>query len=424
MKSDKRHLTNGMELSNKDKIKSLAENETYKYLGILEADTIKQVEMKEKIQKEYLRRTKKLLETKLNSRNHIKGINTWAVPLVRYSRAFLKWTREELKQMDQRTRKLMTMHKALYPRDDVDRLYVSRKEGGRGLASIEDSVDTSIHRLENYIQKHEGGLITATRHETENTMNNTMTITRKQKWEGKQLYGRFKRLINNISHNKTWTWLRKGNFKRETESRLITAQDNAIRTNHIKARIDKTQQNSKCRLCGDRDETINHIISECSKLAQRKYKARHDCVGKVIHWEMCKKFKFDHTNKWYMHNSAPVLENDSHKLLWDFNIQTDHLIPARRPDLIIINKKKRTCKIVDFAVPTDPRIKLKECEKKDKYLDLARELKKLWNMQVTIVPIVIGTIYQPLRSDRIWHKVNFFKRSLTGFEFRVFLLLD
>ena len=81
-----------------------------------------------------------------------------------------------------------------------------------------------------------------------------MTITRKQKWEEKQLHGRLKRLTNNISNEKTWTWLRKGNFKRETESLLIAAQNNAIRTNHIKARIDKTQQNSKCRLCGDRDE--------------------------------------------------------------------------------------------------------------------------------------------------------------------------
>ena len=93
-----------------------------------------------------------------------------------------------------------------------------------------------------------------------------------------------------------------------------------------------------------------------------------------------------------MHNPAPVLENATHKLQSDFNIQTDHLIPARRPDLIIINKKKRSSKIVDFAVPTDHRVKLKECEKKDKYLDLARELKKLWNMKVTIVPIVIGSL--------------------------------
>ena len=77
-----------------------------------------------------------------------------------------------------------------------------------------------------------------------------------------------------MSHKKTWTWLRNGNTKRETESLLIAAQNNAIKTNHIKARIDKTQQNSKCRLCGDRDETTNHI-SECSKLAQKEYKTKH-----------------------------------------------------------------------------------------------------------------------------------------------------
>ena len=73
------------------------------------------------------------------------------------------------------------------------------------------------------------------------------------------------------------------------------------------------------------------------------------------------------------------------------NIQTDHLISARRPDLKVINKKKRTCKIVDFAVPVDHRIKLKESAKKDKYLDLDWELKKkLWKMKVTIITIVVG----------------------------------
>ena len=176
----------------------------------------------------------------------------------------------------------MTMHKALHPRDGVDRLYVSRKEEGRGLDSIEDSVDGSIQRLEDEIEKHERGLITTIRNDTD-TIDERMTITRKQKWEEKQLYGRFKRLINNISHQKTWTRLRKGNLKRETESLLIAAQGNAIRTYHIEARIDKTLQNSKYRLCGDRDETINRIISEGSKLAQKEYKVRHDWVSKVIH---------------------------------------------------------------------------------------------------------------------------------------------
>ena len=80
IKSGKRHITDGIELPNHDKIRTLGENETYKYLGILEADTIKQVEMKDKIQQEYCWRTRKLLETKISCRNLFKGINTWAVP--------------------------------------------------------------------------------------------------------------------------------------------------------------------------------------------------------------------------------------------------------------------------------------------------------------------------------------------------------
>ena len=181
--NEKRQTTpdgRGMELPNKDKIRTLGENETYKYLGILEANTIKQVEMKEKIKKEYHRRTRtrKLLKTKLCNRNLIKGINTWAVTLVRYSGPFLKWTREELKQMDQRTSKLLTMHKALHSRDDVDRLYTSRKDGGRGFASIEDNVDASIRRLEDYVEKHEKRLITAI--STDNTKTNRVTIARKK----------------------------------------------------------------------------------------------------------------------------------------------------------------------------------------------------------------------------------------------------
>ena len=88
-----------------------------------------------------------------------------------------------------------------------------------------------------------------------------------------------------------------------------------------------------------------------------------------------------------MHNPTSVLENYTSKLLWDFDIQTD---------FITINKNKRTCKIVDFAILADHRLKLKESQKKDKYQDLNRELKKqtnkLWNMKVKFIPIVIGAL--------------------------------
>ena len=103
------------------------------------------------------------------------------IPLVRYSKIY--------KKTDQRIRKLMTMHKALHLIDDIDRLYGSRKEGGRRLASIKDSVDTSIRQLIEYIKKSQERLITTTWNCTGQIIRTTMIS--KQKWKEKQLYGFF-----------------------------------------------------------------------------------------------------------------------------------------------------------------------------------------------------------------------------------------
>ena len=87
--------------------------------------------------------------------------------------------------------------------------------------------------------------------------------------------------------------------------------------------MDKTQKNSRF---GIRDETINHIIKECSKLVQRKNKIRLDWVRQVTNRELHEKFKFDITNKWYMHNPKSVLEIETHKPLLAFEIQIEYLI--------------------------------------------------------------------------------------------------
>ena len=100
---------------------------------------------------------------------------------VRCSKPFLKWTREEFKQMNKRTRKLMTMHKALHPSDYVDRLYVSRKEGRR-LACIEIA-SMLPRKLKDYTEQSRGRLIRATRNDTDNTWIKRRKITRKQKSE-------------------------------------------------------------------------------------------------------------------------------------------------------------------------------------------------------------------------------------------------
>ena len=88
---------------------------------------------------------------------------------------------------------------------------------------MEDSIDASVHQLEDYMEKHRGRLITFTRNNTNDTRSSGTAITRKQKWEVKQLCKRLKRLTSDISQEKTWTYLRKGNLKRETESLQIAA---------------------------------------------------------------------------------------------------------------------------------------------------------------------------------------------------------
>ena len=77
--------------------------------------------------------------------------------------------------------------------------------------------------------------------------------------------------------------------------------------------------------------------------------------------------------------------------MWDFIIQTDHVIEARRPDLVVVDKD-RSCKITDFPVPRDSRIEEKEKDKREKYQGLGRELHKIWNVKVKILPLVVGSL--------------------------------
>ena len=116
----------------------------------MESDTIKQVQRKNKIEKKKISGELEN-DSRQNSlaKTTSKEINTWAVTLVRYSRPFLKWNRDELKQIDQRIRKLMTMHKTLHPRGDVDRLYVSRKREEEDFQALKSAL---THRY-NYSNK-------------------------------------------------------------------------------------------------------------------------------------------------------------------------------------------------------------------------------------------------------------------------------
>ena len=190
------------------------------------------------------------------------------------------------------------------------------------------------------------------------------------------------RQTKEVRSDQSWAWLQNGDLKRETEILIVAAQNQSIRTNLVKAKIDKNHGDCLCRVCRKVDESIDHIFSGCSKLAQKEYKRRHDNLGKIVHWELGGKCNFEAEDKWYEHELESVLENEDYKILWDFSIQTDHVIEARRPDLVVVDKKERSCKIIDFAVPGDSRIDEKEKDKIEKYQDLGRDLQKIWNVKV------------------------------------------
>ena len=102
-------------------IKSLQEGESYKYLGILEADKFLEEKMKLNVSKEYIRRLRKVLNSKLTGGNLVRGVNSWAVSLLRYSAAFVSWKKSELQAINRKTNKLFTIYGALHPMSGVDR---------------------------------------------------------------------------------------------------------------------------------------------------------------------------------------------------------------------------------------------------------------------------------------------------------------
>jgi len=108
--------------------------------------------MKEKLRKEYFRRVRLILRSELNGKNKIEAINSLAIPTVQYSFGIIDWKYSELKTLDSKTRKTLTMHGILHPKSDVDRLYIARKEGGRGLIEIENAYKVAIVRLNHYLE--------------------------------------------------------------------------------------------------------------------------------------------------------------------------------------------------------------------------------------------------------------------------------
>ena len=381
-------------------VMQVLEEEGYKYLGVLQLDKPLYEEMKDKIKTEYIRRVKRLCSSKLNSGNLVTGINAWAIGVIRYSAGIIKWTKEELANLDRKTRKIMTMNRNLHPRSSVARLYLKRKDGGRGLISVEECVETESKGLHDYLGGSEEELLRFAKtegvlkeDETKEAYKSRVKGKKESEWKEKALHGQYVRDIEGKTDGDTWRWLRNGFLKPETEGMILAAQEQSLRTRAIQSAIDGRDVSPLCRMCATAPETAMHIVSACPKIAQTWMKERHDRVAAHVHWELCRKYGIECSEKWYEHTPTDV-ENEVVEITWDQTVQTDRYIRHNRPDIIVKLKEESKWILIDIAVPADYNIEVTEGKKIEKYRDdLGFEIQRIYRVAETpIVPVVIGAL--------------------------------
>ena len=115
--------------------------------------------MKEKVRKEYYHRVRLVLKSELNAANRFEAINTLAVPVNTYSFNIRNWKMSEIKRLDTKTRKLLTIHRMHHPKADVNRMYLPRRIGGRGLTKLETAYKSTTTGLETYLRNTEHALL-------------------------------------------------------------------------------------------------------------------------------------------------------------------------------------------------------------------------------------------------------------------------
>jgi len=426
--------TSDIVLDDENIIQEIDQEETYKYLGVHEGEGIQHAKMKEKIRKEYYRRIRLVIKSELNSANKMKAINSLATPVVTYSYNIINWNMSEIKRLDSKTRKLLTMERMHHPKADVDRIYLPRSEGGRGLIQLEKAYKTTVIGLHAYLEHTEDTLMKLVNaHEKQKKSHSVFkeakkysrelqmetlpskedrniteyakkikkiakehaTTQQKEVWRSKPLHGQYPNRVQkpDVEQSQTHRWLRSAGLKAETEGLIIAAQDQSLATRAHQHYIFKNVSiDPTCRMCHEHDETVDHLVSGCPVLARNEFIHRHDRAATYIHWKILHHYNLPTASKWYEHRPSTVSEGNGVTILWDMKIFTDRLISANRPDIIIKDIQNKTCYMIDMAVPSERNVSTKEVEKLSKYKDLEIEINRMWGMRTVVIPVVIGAL--------------------------------
>ena len=416
-------------------IEDLAEDTTYKYLGIEENATIEHKKMREKIKKEYLSRLKRICKSYLTPKNKITAVNQLAIPVVTYGFGIVDWPQGDLNYLDIKTRKILTRNKVIYRNQCMDRMYIPRKEGGLGLTEISQAFRSTIVSLGQYlISSTEDIMKTVAHHHREVLSQQTSVIklaqnfgkelihdrqgneaqpatklakkTRSQyskqeekvrieNWKKHQRACKFPEELEKcyIDKEESLRWLKNGVLGFDGERIIVGAQDQGLLTNGFR-KMARLSQSDQCRFCKNAVESSNHLVSGCEiLLAEGHYTTRHNKICKYIHWKACKELGIEAADNVWEHKPEPVVANEKITIYYDKIIPTGRYIEngAIKPDIVIWNKEERKAQIIDVTVPNDFGLNRAERGKITKYQDLKNDLRTTWRLkEIDIIPVVIG----------------------------------
>ena len=319
--------------------------------------------------------------------------------MIRYSAGVIEWRDKELERLDIKTRKILTMAGAFHIRSSALRLYMKRKEGGRGLISTLECMKGEVSGLSEYVRGSEEWMLKVVAAEipvTESKLDFKRRVEeeRRKEFEGRKLHGAFFQDVRDIADDRSWQWLRGGYLSKGFEAYVCAAQEQAIRTRTIRAMIDKENISMVCRKCEKANETLGHLASGCEALAGKEYRRRHDRMGLRVYWEVCKLYGVKCAEKWYEEtpDEVRISKDGKVEIWWDRKVVTMRSVECCRPDVTIVNRRTKEWTFVDFSIPWDRNVLVKEQEKINKYAPLCREIAKLHHVRTRVVPIIVGSL--------------------------------
>ena len=206
---------------------------------------------------------------------------------------------------------------------------------------------------------------------------------------------------NVIAGPRSWEWVRSGYMTKSTEAYIFAAQEQALTTNAMRGKVFREvdengdRVSAMCRVCGEKTETVSHIVGGCKVLMGGPGTKRHDRVGTRVHWELLRKYGMECEPRWYQHKPQSVHKNASGDvtIYWAKKWNTTRQLPHNTPDVVVKDTKAKLWTIIDFAVPLDHNIVTKQLDKIERYHALGVELKSMYpGYRTKEIPIVVGAL--------------------------------